>query len=81
MAHAVSSFLMKAAAGISAVLASYRELVAENRQRKIRFEAEMYGGRYKHASKNDDDLPIAHEPLPSRKPLDDARAAARRTEA
>jgi hypothetical protein len=35
------------------------EINAEARQHKAAIEAEFYLNRYKHSSKNDDDLPIA----------------------
>jgi hypothetical protein len=34
------------------------EINAEARQHKAAIEAELYLNRYKHSSKNDDDLPI-----------------------
>ncbi len=34
--------------------------IAEARQHKAAIEAELYRNRYKHSSKNDDDLPIVH---------------------
>ena len=34
------------------------EAVAEARMQRAKLEAEFYLGRYKHTSKNDDDLPI-----------------------
>ncbi len=35
------------------------EVFAEARQHKAAIEAELYLNRYRHSSKNDDDLPIA----------------------
>ncbi len=35
------------------------EVFAEARRQKAMIEAELYLNRYKHSSKNDDDLPIA----------------------
>jgi hypothetical protein len=34
------------------------EVIAEARMHKAAIEAELYLNRYKHSSKNDDDLPI-----------------------
>ena len=36
------------------------QTVAEARMHKAAIEAELYRNRYKHSSKNDDDLPIVH---------------------
>jgi hypothetical protein len=36
------------------------QAIAEARQHKAAIEAELYRNRYKHSSKNDDDLPIVH---------------------
>jgi hypothetical protein len=41
------------------LLARWIDRVAEQQIRKARFETQMYGGAYKHSSKNDDDLPTA----------------------
>lgn len=38
--------------------ASIFEAIAEARAQKAMIEAELYLNRYKHASKNDDDLPV-----------------------
>jgi hypothetical protein len=34
------------------------EAIAEARMHKVMLEAELYLKRYKHSSKNDDDLPV-----------------------
>ena len=34
------------------------EAIAEARMQRAKIEAELYHNRYKHSSKNDDDLPI-----------------------
>ena len=34
------------------------EVIAEARMQRAAIEAELYLNRYKHSSKNDDDLPI-----------------------
>jgi hypothetical protein len=36
------------------------QAVAEVRMHKAAIEVELYRNRYKHSSKNDDDLPIVH---------------------
>jgi hypothetical protein len=43
---------------LRAALTRQLERIHEQQVRKARFEAEMYGGMYRHSSKNDDDLPI-----------------------
>lgn len=40
------------------ILRHAAEVVAEARMQRARLEAEFYRRRYKHTSKNDDDLPI-----------------------
>lgn len=40
------------------LFAQAAQAIAEARQHKAAIEAELYRNRYKHSSKNDDDLPI-----------------------
>jgi len=40
------------------ILRHAAEAIAEARMQRAQLEAEFYRRRYKHASKNDDDLPI-----------------------
>ena len=47
---------MFAAAG--RLLVNVCEAIAEARMQKAMIEAELYLNRYKHTSKNDDDLPV-----------------------
>ena len=42
------------------LIAQAAQAIAEARQHKAAIEAELYRNRYKHSSKNDDDLPIVH---------------------
>ena len=55
---AAVSFLRKAIRGATRLLLHVVEVIAEARQHKAALEAELYLNRYKHSSKNDDDLPI-----------------------
>jgi hypothetical protein len=48
----------KAVAGAAKLLAHAVEAVAEARMQRAAIEAELYRNRYKHSSKNDDDLPV-----------------------
>lgn len=50
--------LKKAAAKGGLAIGRFMEMLAEARLHRAAIEAELYLGRYKHASKNDDDLPI-----------------------
>jgi hypothetical protein len=36
------------------------DVIAEARMQKAALEAELYLNRYRHTSKNDDDLPVVH---------------------
>jgi hypothetical protein len=40
------------------LIAQAAQAIAEARQHEAAIEAELYRNRYKHSSKNDDDLPI-----------------------
>jgi hypothetical protein len=48
----------KAATKAGLAIARFMEALAEARMHRAAIEAELYRGRYKHSSKNDDDLPI-----------------------
>jgi hypothetical protein len=56
---ATVGFVRKAIIGGARLLMHFVEVIAEARQHKAAIEAELYLNRYKHSSKNDDDLPIA----------------------
>ena len=61
IASAVStivSFLRKAIGSGTRLLLHIVEVIAEARIQRAAVEAELYLNRYKHSSKNDDDLPI-----------------------
>lgn len=61
IASAVSatiSLLRKATGSATRLLLHVGEVIAEARIQKAAIEAELYLNRYKHSSKNDDDLPI-----------------------
>jgi hypothetical protein len=55
---AIVSFLRKAIRSGTRLLTHAVEVTAEARMHKAAIEAELYRARYKHSSKNDDDLPI-----------------------
>ena len=55
---ATISFLRKAIGSGTRLLLHVVEVLAEARMHKAAIEAELYLNRYKHSSKNDDDLPI-----------------------
>ena len=56
---ATVSFLRNAIGGGTKLLKRVAEVIGEARMQKALIEAELYRNRYKHSSKNDDDLPIA----------------------
>jgi hypothetical protein len=55
---AIAGFLRKAIRSGTRLLLHVGEIIAEARQHKAQIEVELYRNRYKHSSKNDDDLPI-----------------------
>ena len=55
---AVAGFLRKTIRSGTRLLTHIVETIAEARMHKAAIEAELYLNRYKHSSKNDDDLPI-----------------------
>ena len=55
---AVVSFLRKAIVGSAKFFVRTMQVVSEARMHKAQIEVELYRNRYKHSSKNDDDLPI-----------------------
>ena len=55
---AILSFLRKAVAGVGRSLVLVAEAHTEARMQSAKLEVELYRNRYRHASKNDDDLPI-----------------------
>jgi len=55
---AIVSFLRKAIRSGVRLLMHIVEVIAEARMQRAAIEAELYLNRYKHSSKNDDDLPI-----------------------
>ena len=55
---AIVNFLRRAIRSGTRLLMHIVEVIAEARQHKAAIEAELYLNRYKHSSKNDDDLPI-----------------------
>jgi hypothetical protein len=50
-AAAMSTMMSKLVKGI-------RKIIAALRWQRVLIERELYGGRYKHSSKHDDDLPV-----------------------
>ena len=56
-ASKITSRLRSAFAAAGRTLVNIHEAIAEARVQKALIEAELYLNRYKHTSKNDDDLP------------------------
>jgi hypothetical protein len=56
---AIFRFIRKAAVKSATFLVRPHEVFAEARMHKAMVEVELYRNRYRHTSKNDDDLPIA----------------------
>jgi len=54
----ISSFLRQTVAQSARLLMHTMQAIAEARMQRTLIEAELYRNRYKHSSKNDDDLPI-----------------------
>ena len=78
---AIFRFIRNAAVKSAAFLVHAHVVFAEARMQKAMIEAELYLNRYKHSSKNDDDLPIvgsalAERPAPSVSPRVALRRAA-----
>jgi hypothetical protein len=78
---AIFSFIRKAAVKSATFLVHAHEVFAEARMHKAMVEVELYRNRYRHTSKNDDDLPIAgsapaEQPAPSVSPRVALRRAA-----
>jgi hypothetical protein len=57
-ASAIAGFLRNAVRSGTSLLMHIVEVIAEARQQKAQIEVKLYRNRYKHSSKNDDDLPI-----------------------
>ena len=57
-ALAIGNFLRKAIVSIAKVFARAFDRVSEANMQKALIETELYRNRYKHTSKNDDDLPV-----------------------
>ena len=55
---AIFRFIRRAAVKSATFLVHAHEVFAEARMQKAMIETELYLNRYKHSSKNDDDLPI-----------------------
>lgn len=55
---AVARFLRRAAMTSSRLFMHAVEATAEARMQRAKIEAELYLNRYRHRSKNDDDLPV-----------------------
>jgi len=55
---AATGFTRKFAVKAGSLLLRAIDAVAEVRMQRAQLEAEFYLGRYRHTSKNDDDLPI-----------------------
>jgi len=55
---AIVIFVRKAIVGSANFFVRAMQAVTEARMHKVAIEVELYRNRYKHSSKNDDDLPI-----------------------
>jgi len=55
---AIGSQLHRLVAVVGGQCVALIETIAEARMQRAMIEAEMYLNRYKHSSKNDDDLPV-----------------------
>jgi len=55
---AVAHFLRKAIVASARFFARTMQAVSEARLQQAKIEVELYRNRYKHSSKNDDDLPV-----------------------
>ena len=55
---ATAGFLRKTIRSVVRLLIHAVDAIAEARMHKAAIEAELYRNRYRHSSKNDDDLPI-----------------------
>ncbi len=51
-------YLRKAITGVARVVVWVAQAFAEARQQRAQIEIDFYRNRYKHSSKNDDDLPM-----------------------
>ena len=60
---AIIDVVRKAAAASARLIARALNAFAEARIQRVAIEAELYYGRYKHMSKNDDDLPVLRFPI------------------
>jgi hypothetical protein len=55
---AIAGFLRRAIVGSARFFVRTMQAVSEARLQQAKIEVELYRNRYKHSSKNDDDLPI-----------------------
>lgn len=58
----LAGIIRKAAAAVARLITQTLDAFAEARVQRAAIEAELYLGRYRHTSKNDDDLPILRFP-------------------
>ena len=54
----IAGLLRKSVASLAKLLMQAVDAIAEARMQRAAIEAELYFNRYRHSSKNDDDLPI-----------------------
>src|SRR5450631_2735764 len=67
---AIFRFIRKAAVRSATFLVHAHEVFAEARMHKAMVEVELYRNRYRHTSKNDDDLPIVSLPIAGSAPTE-----------
>ena len=58
LVSAITRFLRWAAMTSLRLFTHAAEAIAEARMQRAKIEAELYHNRYRHSSKNDDDLPV-----------------------
>jgi len=75
---AIVGFALTAASRLGKLIVDASEVIAEARTQRAKIEVELYRNRYRHSSKNDDDLPVVRPSAvarPQRRPI--ARSMAR----
>jgi hypothetical protein len=62
LAQQLAASVGKMAAAARMPVARFSRALAEKRRHRTAIESELFRSRYKHSSKNDDDLPIVRYP-------------------
>jgi hypothetical protein len=69
---AIVGFALTAASRLGKLIVDVSEVLAEARMQRAKIEVELYRNRYRHSSKNDDDLPVVRPSAvarPQRRPI------------